>query len=188
MKALFHLAGELEDVFRKHHWKFCFIGAIALQRWGEPRLTIDVDVTLLTGFGTEEPFVDELLKLYEGRMSDARNFALTKRVLLLRSSRGIGIDIALGALPFEEEVVKRSSHFQFLPDVSLRTCSAEDLIVMKTFAERDRDWLDVHGIIIRQGTKLDWRYIKEELAPLCELKERPQILRRLSNLKSKLTD
>ena len=30
------------------------MGGVALQRWGEPRLTQDVDLTLLTGFGDEE--------------------------------------------------------------------------------------------------------------------------------------
>lgn len=183
MKALFHLAADLQYLFMKNHWKFCFIGAIALQRWGEPRVTTDIDVTLLTGFGAEQPYVDELLKHYEGRISDAKGFALTKRVLLLRSSGGIAIDIALAALPFEEEAVKRSTCFEFLPGVKLLTCSAEDLIVMKAFAERDRDWLDIRGIIIRQGTKLDWRYIKDQLTPLCELKESPNILPRLDDLK-----
>ena len=65
-----------------------------MQRWGEPRLTQDVDVTLLTGFGAEESYIDALLARYQGRRPDAKAFALQYRVLLLRSPKNIGIDIA----------------------------------------------------------------------------------------------
>ena len=54
-------AGELQRFCRGQGWRFCFIGGIALQRWGEPRFTQDVDLTLLTGFGNEETFVDAAL-------------------------------------------------------------------------------------------------------------------------------
>ena len=49
---------------------------MAVQRWGEPRLTQDVDVTLLTGFGGEDAYIDFLLALYPGRRNDSRIFAL----------------------------------------------------------------------------------------------------------------
>ncbi|GDY21090.1 hypothetical protein LBMAG56_24360 [Verrucomicrobiota bacterium] len=87
--------------------------------------------------------------------------------------------MALGALRFEERVVQRSSLFVYPPDVSLRTCSAEDLVVMKAFAGRGQDWVDVERIIVRQTGKLDWHYIREQLRPLAELKEAPEILTEL---------
>ena len=40
-------------------------------------------------------------------------FAKANRVLLLRASSDVGLDIALGGLPFEESAVARSSHFTF---------------------------------------------------------------------------
>ena len=70
----------------------------------------------------------------------------------------------------------RSSTFAFPGDALLRTCSAEDLIVMKSFAARAKDWLDVEGIITRQTGKLDWSYIRAQLKPLAELKGAPEIL------------
>lgn len=97
---------------------------------------------------------------YEGRLTDTKTFALTKRVLLLHSQGKIDIDIALGGFPFEKDVITRSTLYEFIPTVALLTCSAEDLIVLKSFADRGRDWVDVEGIIIRQGTKLDFDYIK----------------------------
>jgi len=81
----------------------------------------------LTGFGNEDRFIEILLKHFERRIPDAAQFARERRVLLLRSEQGVGLDIALAALPFEELVVKRSSLFEFPPDISLRICSASDL-------------------------------------------------------------
>jgi len=61
MNAVFLAALEVEEFCRSRGWRFCFIGGVALQRWGEPRQTIDVDLTLLTGFGGEEAYADALL-------------------------------------------------------------------------------------------------------------------------------
>jgi len=52
-------AGEIQQFCQQRDWRFCFIGGVAVQRWGQPRLTQDVDLTLLTGFGGEEKFTDE---------------------------------------------------------------------------------------------------------------------------------
>lgn len=186
MKALFLLAAELDRFFQQRQWRYCFIGGIANQRRGQPRTTVDVDITLLTGLGTEETFVDELLSNYSARIPDPRSFALQHRVLLLQSSGGIGIDISLGMIPFEERTVARASRYEFLPGVSLLTCSAEDLIVLKAFADRGRDWLDVEGILIRQKGLLDWNYILSELTPLVNLKEAQDILTHLQQLRRKL--
>ena len=60
MNPIFAAALEIQEFCRARLWRFCFIG-VAVQRWGEPRLTQDVDLTLLTGFGTEEAFVSALL-------------------------------------------------------------------------------------------------------------------------------
>src|SRR2546422_2006643 len=94
-------AGEVQRFCQQQGWRFCFIGGVALQRWGEPRLTQDVDLTLLTGFGDEEKFVNSLLKEFIPRRPDAREFALSHRVLLIETRKGVGVDVALGAFPFE---------------------------------------------------------------------------------------
>jgi len=183
MNELFQVAAAVQSFCRGQNWNFCFIGGLALQRWGEPRVTQDVDVSLLTGFTAETTYIEALLNHFQARIEDAAQFALHNRVLLLKSASGIGIDIALGGLPFEELLVSRASEFEYLPKISLLTCSAEDLIVLKAFADRTRDWADIEGIIIRQGKAIDWSYIDQHLRPLVELKEEPQILERLQKLK-----
>ena len=51
--------------------------------------------------------------------------------------------------------------------------------MLKAFAGRGQDWVDVERIIVRQAGKLDWNYIRAQLGPLAELKETPEILDRL---------
>jgi serine/threonine protein kinase len=55
-------------------------------------------------------------------------------------------------------------------------------MVLKAFANRDKDWLDVSGVILRQGKRLDASLIRAELRPLVELKAEPGILSRLEKL------
>lgn len=179
MNEVIRAAAELQSVCEAHGWRFCFIGGLALQRWGEPRETVDADLTLLTGYGGEERFIEILLRHFEARIPNADQFACERRVLLLRSSKGVGLDVALAGLPFEERVVQRSSVFEYPPGIPLRTCSAEDLIVLKAFAGRGQDWVDVERIIVRQTGKLDWKYIRTQLRPLAELKGEPEILENL---------
>ncbi len=183
MHELLELAIELQSFCLQRDWKFCFIGGLAVQHWAEARTTKAVDLTLLTGFGGEETYIDEWLRHYEPRRPDARYFALTRRVLLLWSKRQLAIDIALGALPFEEDSVRRASDVEVVRGVTLRFCSAEDLIVMKAFANRDRDWRDVETTILRQRNSLDWKYILKQIEPLVLLKEEPEIVARLESLR-----
>ena len=87
--------------------------------------------------------------------------------------------MVLGAVPFEERSAERASFWRLPSGRGLRTCSAEDLIVHKAFAARERDWVDIEGVLLRQGVTLDTTLIYEELSPLVALKEEPAILTRL---------
>ncbi len=182
MNPIFRAAYNLQKFCEKRDWLFCFIGGLAVQRWGQPRFTQDVDVTLFTGFGNENVFIKSLLRHFQARIKDAANFALKNRVLLLIDNDQIPIDIALGAMPFEENCITRSYKWYIEKDKYLRICSAEDLIVHKAFANRKIDWFDIEGIIQRQNTALDFELVFTELQPLVELKEEPEILVELKKL------
>lgn len=175
-------AQAVERFCREQSWRYCFIGGVAVQRWGQPRVTADADLTLLTGFGDEANYIDTLLKQFKARRPDARRFAQLNRVLLLQASNKVGVDIGLGAIPFEEHTIERASLAEIAPGYWLTTCSAEDLIVHKAFAGRPQDWLDVETILMRQNRKLNFEVVWEELTPLAALKEEPEILERLRAL------
>jgi hypothetical protein len=182
VEELLLAAAELEAALQRNGWGFCFIGGVAVQRWGNPRFTDDIDLTLLTGFGDEEKFVDALLKELNPRRPDAREFALRHRVLLAQTRAGVPVDIALGALPFEERSVARATAWEVRGGVMLTTCSAEDLVVHKAFAGRDLDWSDVERVLIRQHGKLNFGQIRAELTPLLELKGEREALDKLERM------
>ena len=182
MNALLAAAAEIQSFLQRTDERFCFIGGIALQRWGEPRLTRDIDLTLLCPYGAEEGAVDRLLAGFAGRIPETRVFALQHRVVLLNSTSGVPIDIALGGIPFEERCVARATDFDF-GGARLLTCSAEDLVVLKVFAGRERDWADIESIVIRQSRSLDWPLVFEELAPLAAVRGGAETEARLRRLR-----
>lgn len=181
MNGILETASEVGRFMSERKWQFCVIGGLAVQRWGEPRTTLDADFTLLTGWGGEETYIAEILAHFEVRIPNAREFALSRRVMLIRGSNGTPADIMLGALPFEVEMVDRAVQVQFAPGVTLPCCTAEDLFVMKAFASRPGDWVDVESIANRNRA-LDTDHILSHLRDLSELKEEPEILARASRI------
>ncbi|MDX2153410.1 MAG: nucleotidyl transferase AbiEii/AbiGii toxin family protein [Bryobacteraceae bacterium] len=183
MTPVFAAAQELQGFMESRGWGFCMIGGLAVLRWGEPRLTRDVDVTVLAGFGNEDEFIQPLLERYKARLTDAGEFARRSRVLLLEATNGTPLDVALGGLAYEALAVERSSEFEFEPGCRLRTCSAEDLLVQKLFAFRVRDLADAEGVALRMRGRLDWAYVEEQLRPLAEAKDEPGIMAQLAKLR-----
>jgi len=53
MINLFEAARQLQVFCDGQGWRSCFIGGLAVQRWGEPRVTLDADLTVLAGLGGE---------------------------------------------------------------------------------------------------------------------------------------
>lgn len=181
-RTLWESAVELHRFLAGSGFPFCFIGGIAYQRWGEPRTTQGLDATILTDFGKEREVIEMMLCRYQSRIPDAVSFAIQARILLLQDIAGSPIDLSIGGLPYEHAVVRRSTLWQTPESGGIRTCSAEDLVVLKAFAARPQDWIDVEKVILRQGDRLDHELIRAELAPLVELKEEPEISRRLETL------
>ena len=115
-------------------------------------------------------------------MPDARRFALEHRVVLVETADRIPLDISLGGLPYEGRVVERASPFVLSSEATFTTCAAEDLVVLKAFAGRVQGWLDIEGVVVRQGGGLDRDLVLDELRPLLDLKEDTEAEPRLAAL------
>ncbi len=142
-----------------------------------------MDVAVWTDYGHERPIIDQLLATLRPRIESAAEFAIQNRVLLAQEASGVDIDIALAAFPFERELIGRA-RLQAYPGGAIKICEASDLVIMKAFANRPRDWEDIRGIAIRNGQRLDWNRIEHELAILADLKDEPEILKRCLSFKS----
>jgi hypothetical protein len=123
------------------------IGGIATGFLGKPRFTVDLDAMFLASLA-DVPHILELAKEVgiEPRIDHVMEFARKSRVLLLRHTvSGASIDISLGVLPFETEVVERSKLVQ-TGVVAVRLPTPEDLIIMKAIAHRPKDLIDIQTI------------------------------------------
>ena len=86
------------------------------------------------------------------RISDVVAFARQTRVVPFRHDEtGIRVDVSLGMLPFEVEMVERSTVWEF-GDLKLRLPTAEDLIILKAVAHRPKDLIDIQSIIKAQSS------------------------------------
>jgi predicted nucleotidyltransferase len=75
-----------------------------------------------------------------------------------------------------------------LDEISFPACTAEDLIIHKAISEREKDWSDIEGVLIRQRENLDQAYIRFWLEQFAEALERPQLLDRYECLCHRIVD
>lgn len=153
------------------------IGGLAVQHWGEPRATRDVDVTVMVSAESVDTFLEEATHRFRPRIADAVDFARRSRVLLLQSSEGVPIDLSLGVPGYEEEVMRRAVTVTWPNGKSVRLVGCEDLIIHKCVAGRARDLEDVRSILRRQQGRVDLEYIRLWLKEFAELVPEHDVLR-----------
>jgi len=150
----------VQRLFSKFDNRGVVIGGIAVGLLGKPRFTEDVDAMFLLSTKDIPKFLEAAHEeMIQPRTTDAADFARKNRVLLLRHvPSNINIDISLGILPFEEEMVARGKT-QKLTALSVRLPTPEDLIIMKAVAHRPKDLEDIRTIIDK-NPKMDIDRIK----------------------------
>jgi len=138
----------LQHLLEKFGNRGVIIGGIAVGFLGRPRLTEDIDAMFLLSVKDISSFLEAAqVENIHPRIKNAEEFARINRVLLLRHlPTEINIDISLGALPFEEEMVARST-FKVSEAISILLPTPEDLIIMKAIAHRPKDLEDIRTIV-----------------------------------------
>jgi hypothetical protein len=152
------------------------IGGIAVSLLGQARFTEDLDAMVLLSI-EEIPHFLEAAKQegIEPRITNAVDFARRNRVLLLRHTTSqTNIDISLGILPFEQEIVARSQVHEIDDTLKIHLPTPEDLIIMKAIAHRPKDLLDIQGII-QNHPHLDRERIQDWVTQFANLLERPEL-------------
>lgn len=165
----------LQRLLEKFENRGVIIGGIAVGFLGRPRLTEDVDAMFLLSTQDIPKFLEAAKNEgIEPRISNADEFARKNRVLLLQHTpTETNIDISLGIMPFEEEMVERGI-VQSTATLSVRLPSPEDLIIMKAVAHRPKDLEDIRTIVDK-NPNLDIPRIQQWVKQFAEVLEMPSL-------------
>jgi len=176
-KGYFHDPLEaLEKLMSHFNHQGVVIGGVAISLLGEARFTEDLDAMILLSVDEIPHFLRIAEKEeIEPRISQAEEFARRNRVLLLRHIPSqTDIDISLGMLPFEQEMVQRSVVYKIDETLKIHLPTPEDLIIMKAVAHRPKDLLDIQGLILSHPD-LDRGHIQGWVTQFAELLEMPEL-------------
>jgi predicted nucleotidyltransferase len=171
-----HLRETLDDLMQwieTERLEATVIGGVAAGLQGQPRLTEDVDVVVFEA-DAESLIVSGARHRFEPRVADALGFSRRTRVLLMKHHSGVDVDLSLGALPFEREVIERAQRID-AGGIQISIATPEDLIVMKALARRPQDIADIAGIIEVQPD-LDVDRIRRWVREFSAILDMPEIL------------
>jgi len=172
----------LQSLLEKLNDRGVIIGGVAVGFLGKPRFTADIDAVFLLSVKDIPQFM-ELARAERilPRIPDAAEFARKNRVLLLKHSpTEINIDISLGILPFEEEMVNRGITQSFA-GLTIRLPTPEDLIIMKAIAHRHKDLEDIRTIADKYPD-LDQQRVEEWVKAFGEALEMPELWNQIKPL------
>lgn len=172
----------LHRLLEKCNDRGVIIGGIAVGLLGKPRYTADVDAMFL--LSTQD--IPQFLELARAeniipRIQNVEEFARKSRVLLLKYiPTKTEIDISLGVLLFEEEMVERSSVKSFAK-LSARLPTPEDLIIMKAIAHRPKDLEDIRTVV-DNNPNLDSARIEKWIKDFAEVLEMPDLWQQIEEI------
>ncbi|MGH7165897.1 MAG: DUF6036 family nucleotidyltransferase [Nitrospiraceae bacterium] len=155
--------------------KGMIIGGVAASLLGRPRMTADIDATVILEDASMDRFFD--LALAHGltpRISNPAAFARRSAMLLLKhDSSGIPVDVAQSRLPFERAATIRATHLD-VEGFSVPLPTPEDLIIMKAIAHRSQDLEDIRGIALSQP-RLNVALIRKEVMEFARALDMPDL-------------
>lgn len=172
----------LNRLFQKFDQRGVLIGGVAVGLIGKPRYTADVNAVMMLSIQDVPRFL-ELARAENiiPRIQNVEEFARKSRVLLLKHyPTETEVDISMGLLPFEKEMVERGDIKSFA-NLSARLPTPEDLIIMKAIAHRPKDLEDIRTLVDTYPA-LDHRRIKFWVKDFAELMEMPELWGRIEKL------
>ena len=135
----------ITKVLESLHIDYAVVGGIANAVWGEPRATIDVDVTVSVEHDDLSGTVAAIAAQFRTPVADAGAFVQQTRVLPLDTDEGVRIDVIFVLLPFEVDAIRRACKVQ-IAGRTVAVVTPEDLVLMKIISDRPRDLADAEAI------------------------------------------
>ena len=141
---------------------YAFGGAIALGYWGEPRGTVDVDLTLFVP-ADQPPLCIQLLETIGCEVATPEAVASLREHGFCRARyRGVRVDIFVPIVPFYEAARARRARVR-IGEQSIMVWGPEALAVFKMMFFRRKDLADVEQIIRIQAERLDRGWVRAQI-------------------------
>jgi hypothetical protein len=185
MQPLVEALQQLKDFFEREGIPYMIIGGLANAVWGRSRVTYDADLKVILGERSIAEFGELIGQHFRFRRTDAISFAQRAYVLLIYATEQVPADLGFAFLPYEVQAIERAAPTNIMGSV-VPVCTPEDLIIHKAITEREKDWLDIEGILMRQRDCLDQPYIEQWLVQFAEALERPELLARYRALRAQV--
>ncbi len=149
--------------------RWYLFGAQAVNVYGRPRMTADVDVTVEIERARLPAFVAQLEREgFQLRVANAREFVKATSVLpFVHSSTGMPLDLVVAGSALERMFLDRAQPID-IGGVVVPVISPGDLVVAKILAGRPKDLDDAAGVLRERGRSID---VKAVRALLCEIEE-----------------
>ncbi len=173
---------DIQDFLKKQAVPYMIIGGIGNLVWGEPRLTVDIDITIYISDIKERDFIREARSRFRILVDNPRDFVKKTRVLPIEITENVKGDIIFAGLEYEKIAIERAVEVEISKNSRVRVCTAEDLVIHKAISEREKDWQDIEGILLRRGSLLDNSYIFNWLSQFASALDKPGILKRYEEL------
>lgn len=164
---------------------YAILGGVAVSIYGEPRLTFDIDVNLILDNNRIDIFLKESRKFgFSPLPLNIKKFVKVTGVIPMRflKNKVTGrCDFIIAQNILEYLCIKRA-RFKKIYSTRVKLISPEDLVIHKITSQRPRDLEDVQGILIRQGGKLDIRYITYWLKKIADANQKPELFQLFKSL------
>lgn len=177
------LLRELAAIFGSAGVRWYLFGAQAAILHGAARLSADVDVTVEVPEGSLSTLLATLsARGFSARIANPEAFAERTRVVpLVHGASGMPVDLVLAGPGLEERFFSRLETLD-VEGVRVPVASAEDMVVMKILAGREKDRSDAAAILAARAKDLDLAYVRATLRALEEALDRRDLLPALEAL------
>ena len=165
---------DVAATFDEARIRYMLIGGMANAIWGQPRATVDVDLTVGVGVDQANTLLSLLGSSVQSAPPDPQEFAGDTGVLPFVHNTGIRVDLIFGTSAYASQALLRATVIN-IAGTTVRVCTAEDLIVHKLMAGREKDRLDVEAIIRIRRHSLDRPYLDPLVHELALVLGNPEI-------------
>ena len=175
--ALFEMTGLLDEL----HLDYMLIGGMAVGFWGEPRLTLDVDFTIWVEAAQFESTVEMLAGRLPLRTAEPLETARRLRLLPVRASNGIPVDLLFAAWPLEKQAIENAVERR-IAGKPVRVAALDYLVFLKLISDRPQDLADAGNLLHHHRGKVDLTWLERELSLLAESSAQPEMLDRFQRM------